>query len=90
MEYEWDDAKRQINLNKHGIDFTDVQQLFDGRPVITVQSPYPDERRLLTTGMIEDRFVTVVWTLRITVIRIISARRSRDAEKRAYRTLHKR
>jgi len=39
MDFEWDEAKRLANLEKHGVDFLRAQMLFDGRPVITAQSP---------------------------------------------------
>ena len=35
MEFEWDESKRLANLQKHGLDFTDGQALFDGRPIYT-------------------------------------------------------
>ena len=60
-------------------------QLFDGRAALTFHSTYPYEERFMTTGVIDDRFVTVIWTYRREAIRIISARRARDAEQRAYR-----
>jgi uncharacterized protein len=88
MGFEWDEAKRRGNLDKHGIDFLDVRRLFDGRPIVTIRGAYPDEVRSVTTGIIDGRFVTVVWTRRNNAIRIISARRARDAEARAYRALH--
>ena len=88
MEFEWDDAKRRSNPAKHGIDFLDARRLFDGRPAVTTRSPHPDEERYLTTGIIGGRFVTAVWTRREAAIRIISARRARDGEERAYRAVH--
>lgn len=88
MRFEWDEAKRRSNLEKRGIDFLLTRQLFDGRPVITIRSSYADEERYLTTGMAGEIFVTVVWTRRVEAIRIISARRSRDGEVRAYRALY--
>ncbi len=36
MEFEWDEAKRQGSLAKHGVDFLDATALFNGRPVVTV------------------------------------------------------
>lgn len=30
MQFEWDEAKRTKNIVKHGIDFADVPQIFDG------------------------------------------------------------
>ncbi len=88
MEFEWDEAKRRANLAKHGIDFLDVRQLFDGRPLVTLRSPYPEEERYLSTGIIHGRFVTAIWTRRDAAIRIISARRARDAESRRHQALH--
>jgi hypothetical protein len=88
MQFEWDEAKRLSNVAKHGIDFLSAVELFDGRPAVTFHSTYPDEGRFITTGIIRDRFVTVVWTRRGEAIRIISARRARDAERRAYRALY--
>jgi uncharacterized DUF497 family protein len=46
------------------------------------------EERRITVGLIEDVFHTAIWTKRGDAIRIISVRRSRDAEKRQYRAIH--
>ncbi|MGE3796932.1 MAG: BrnT family toxin [Thermomicrobiales bacterium] len=88
MRILWDESKRQRNIDKHDIDFIYAQRVFDGRPVVTSQSTFAEELRWITTGLIEDRFYTVIWTEREESIRIISARRARDAEKRTYRQLH--
>ena len=88
MQFEWDVAKRASNIAKHGIDFLSAVEIFDGRPAVTFQSTYPDEERFITTGIISGRFVTVVWTRRGDAIRIISARRARDAERRPYFALY--
>ncbi|MBX3069970.1 MAG: BrnT family toxin [Thermomicrobiales bacterium] len=88
MEFEWDEAKRQSNLRKHQIDFLRMQLLFDGRPQISTKSVSSSEPRFLTTGEIDGVFYTVVWTWRGGAVRIISARRSRDAERRDYRSIH--
>lgn len=88
MQFEWDEAKRESNLAKHQIDFLLMRQLFDGRPIYTTTSHRGEEERQVSTGVIDGRFYTVVWVWRAEVIRLISARRSRDGEQRAYRTLH--
>lgn len=88
MEFAWDDAKRQSNLAKHGLDFALARRLFDGRPVVTARSPYPDEERYVTTGIVDELYLTVVWTRRDAAIRIISFRRARHAERRTHRALH--
>jgi uncharacterized protein len=86
--FEWDEAKRLANIEKHGIDFLRMRLIFDGRAIITNISQVAEEQRLLTSGSVDGVFYTVVWTWRQERIRIISARRAREAEKRAYRQLH--
>lgn len=87
-EFEWDEAKRLANLEKHRIDFRDAINLFDGRPTITVEARTDVERRFVTIGFVLGNFHTVVWTWRKLRRRIISARRARDEEERRYRELH--
>jgi uncharacterized DUF497 family protein len=90
MEFEWDEAKRSGNLEKHGVDFLRAQMLFDGRPVITASTPRTGEDRYATTGEIEGRFYTVIWTWRGGAARMISARRARhEEEEERHRALHR-
>lgn len=88
FEFEWDEAKRLSNIRKHDLDFQEAIELFDDRPVVTVQSSHLHEARFLTTGRLGGQFITVIWTRRSARIRIISVRRARDGERRAYRALH--
>ena len=88
IEFEWDEIKRQQNLAKHGIDFPRAALVFDGRPAVMVYSPRTGEDRWQTTADIEGRLVTVIWTWRGGRCRIISARKARDAEARAYRQIY--
>ena len=88
FEFEWYEAKRLANIDKHDIDFDAVRQLFDGRQVVTFQSKYEAESRFLTIGMLDEQLATVVWTRRGSIIRLISARRASDEERRRYRQLH--
>jgi uncharacterized DUF497 family protein len=88
MRFEWDERKRQSNMAKHGLELPDAEELFDGRPVLTTASQRGDELRFVTVGLVAGLFVAVVWTERVDVIRLISLRRARDGEKRAYRARH--
>lgn len=91
MEFEWDEAKRLGNIEKHGIDFADMEEIFDERAKFTAPSSRGEEERSITTAMIGDLFYTVIWTTRNNgIIRIISAGRARGAEKREYREVHER
>ena len=85
MVFEWDEATRAVNHGKHQLDLIDGQYLFDGRPVITYASPRGHEARFVTVGLIGRKFYAVVWTERGGATRLISFRRARDGEERAYR-----
>jgi hypothetical protein len=85
---EWDEAKRQKNLEKHSLDFRDARLIFDGRKVVHVPAFRNEEARFASVAMIGTKFYTVVWTWRADRRRIISFRRSRDGEERAYRKIH--
>jgi uncharacterized protein len=88
MRFEWDERKRGSNLEKHGLDFLDVSAVFEA-PHIVVPSAYRgDEERFLTTGIFEGRCVTVVYTTRSEVVRIISFRRARYEERQKYQKLY--
>jgi uncharacterized DUF497 family protein len=85
MSYEWDEHKRQVNIKKHGIDFSDVPELLDGDVVIL-----PDERfnygeqRFIVIGMLKNLVVVVAYTERGENIRIISARKATKNEQNFY------
>ena len=85
MLFEWDENKREANAGKHSLDLLDGIALFDGRAVYSYPSPRGDEQRSVTVGLLDGEFVALVWTERGEAIRLISLRRARDAEKRAYR-----
>jgi uncharacterized protein len=89
MRFEWDEAKRRSNIIKHGIDFLRATLIYDGRPHLDRESPRRGEKRFLRIAELEGRLIAVAWTPRgEDVVRIISARRARNEEKRAYRQLH--
>ena len=84
--FEWDPAKRQANLRKHGIDFAGAVRIFEG-PVLEREDRRRDygEPRLVALGEVEEVLVAVVYTLREAAFRIISARRAHRHEQAAYR-----
>jgi uncharacterized protein len=86
--FEWDENKRRTNIESKGLDFVDAAFVFDGRAAITAPSRYPFEDRFVSTAVLDDgKFYSVVWTWRGDVRRIISFRRARDGEERAYRQI---
>ena len=79
--FEWDDEKSQTNLVKHGISFDDASEVFYG-PVVITGSSRNNEERWLAIGKSHDRIVSVIFTRRNDLIRIISA--VRDEMKKEY------
>lgn len=94
MDFEWDPDKREVNLEKHGVDFVDAAEVF-AQPHLAMASPQGGEDREVAIGLLPARAVpetwsgrlaTVVYVQREGAIRIISARRARKNERDAYRT----
>jgi uncharacterized protein len=83
LEFDWDPVKEETNLRKHGIDFVTAARIFFG-PVLEFRSRYPDEVRWVAIGVADERVVTVVYTFRDGVYRLISARRASKYEREAY------
>ena len=84
MEFEWDENKNASNNNKHGVSFPEAARLLMSGRVHEVSSTYEDEKRILATGLIGTRYVTVIYTMRGGIYRIISARSARKKERQNY------
>jgi uncharacterized DUF497 family protein len=87
-QFEWGEAKREINRRRHKLDLADAARLFNGRSVITFPWPRGGEARFVTVGPIGAKFYAAVWTMRAETIRLISFRRARDGEERAHRACY--
>jgi hypothetical protein len=89
VEFTWDEARREWVLAERGIDFLRVAfSLLDDRPLLTVPTPRGEEDRFLSVGPMEGKFFAVIWTWRDGAVRILTARRARDAEEKQYRALY--
>lgn len=82
-EFEWDEAKAVSNLDKHGIDFEDAIGIFEG-PILVARFDRDGEERWKAMGMVEGVELAVIYTWRAGRRRIISARRAKKSERRAY------
>jgi len=76
--------KNKSNQLKHQIDFETAIKIFDDTNRITVESPQKDEIRYLAIGLIIELVYAVVYVMRNTAIRIISARRASKEERKQY------
>ena len=84
MEFEFDKRKSQINKKKHGIDFVEVQALWNDSDRVEIPAKTIDEERFLIIGKISGRYWSTIITYRNEKIRIISVRRSRKEEIEIY------
>ena len=86
MEFDWDPAKSEANLNKHGISFDEARDIFDG-PILTRVDDRQDygENRHISLGALSPAAVlVVVHTERGDKIRLISARNANRRERKVY------
>jgi uncharacterized DUF497 family protein len=85
-EFEWDAAKAESNLAKHGVSFEAARCVFDD--VFAFErcdfDSAPAEIRYVIAGMVNDVILTVVYTERGERTRIISARRATKHEQEEY------
>ena len=84
LTFEFDAAKSQANLAKHGIDFIQAQRIWDDPDFVEVNAKSVDEPRALVIGRVDRKYWSAVITYRDGNIRLISARRSRQTEVALY------
>jgi uncharacterized DUF497 family protein len=88
VQFEWDDIKNERNIANHGIDFADVEAVFDNLLLTNLDERFDyGEDRWVSIGMLGPGYVVVIWTERdAAIIRIISARRANKDERQRYET----
>jgi len=80
MEFEFDINKSVSNKKKHGIDFYEVQGLWDDPDFIEIPLKTTDEQRFLVIGKMSDKHWSTIINYRSERVRLISVRRSRKEE----------
>lgn len=86
MNFEWNEEKNGLNINKHGFDFADAYRIFD-LPMAVERDERDDygEDRWIGTGILDGRVVVVVYTEpNEEIIRIISLRKALLYERKNY------
>jgi uncharacterized DUF497 family protein len=84
--FEWDAAKVAKNHTKHGVTLEAAREVFKDPFAIEQiddRKNYGEERFILI-GMASGRLLTVVYTMRGEIVRIISARAAEPYEQRQY------
>ena len=85
MNFTWDEAKRQSNLQKHGLDFADAAKVFGG-PLVLFEDKRQDynEQRVICIGLLDHLVVLIVHIESDQDIRVISMRKADSDETDLY------
>jgi uncharacterized DUF497 family protein len=85
MQFSWDEAKRQANLCKHGLDFVDASSVFEGATFTFEDDRFDNgEQRYITLGLLRGRVVIIAHTEHHNEIRMISMREGIKREQMLY------
>jgi len=88
VRFEWDDAKNQKNIIKHGIDFLQASTVFDDLNAVVMEDAslqYGEARYQIIGSADPVGIIFVVFAEREgDIIRLISARKATKQEKRIY------
>ena len=87
MQFEWDEEKAEVNLQKHKIGFEEAKTVFGDPFSITVDDPdhSTDEQRYIDIGKSSSgKLLVVVYTERGNKTRIISCRKATPTERKNY------
>ena len=84
--YEWDEAKRETNLRKHGLDFWIAPLVYESLEKITYRLKSEREERFLDVALVEVKgaVLALVYTTRNGNVRFISFRYASRKERRRY------
>ena len=85
MKFEWDENKRKLNIQKHGIDFEDAKRVFEGIS-LTFQDNRFDygQQRFITMGLLYEIVIVIAHTEIDETIRIISMRKATKNEQKLF------
>jgi len=86
MIYEWDEAKRSANLQKHGLDFLRACMVLESEYVMIVDSPRESEARQQAFAYVFDvlAVLSVAFVPGEDRCRIVSFRPAKREERRIY------
>jgi len=86
VSFEWDPAKTQANLKKHGVDFADAALALEDERALTIPDDATTaEQRFITLAVDPlGRLLVIVYAWRGERIRLISARKATRRERKQY------
>ena len=82
----WDEAKRESNLAKHGLDFADAYLVYENPAKVTLSSTRKEEDRSVDIAFVEKAgsVLTLVYVERDEDVRVVSFRRASGKERELY------
>jgi uncharacterized protein len=82
----WDEAKRAVNLAKHGLDLADAACVYESPDKVTPISPRQGEARQLDLALVTvaQTVLALAYVERGDEVRAISLRRASRQERRLY------
>ncbi|MBM3327238.1 MAG: BrnT family toxin [Calditrichaeota bacterium] len=87
LDFDWDDAKAEANLCKHGISFAEAESVFDDPLSAVFNDPdhsIQEARKIIKGHSEQGRLLLVCFVVRGDTLRIISARRLTKPETKEY------
>jgi uncharacterized protein len=83
--FQWDKGNASKNWTRHQVSQTEAEQIFLNRPLVVVGAPFRNEPRQFAFGHTDaGRLLTVVFTVRGSLLRVVSVRPMSRRERRRY------
>lgn len=85
--FDWDEGNKGKNFQKYQISNSECEQIFFNEPLVVLDDPKHSqkERRYAAFGFTDDdKKLTLVFTMRSNLIRVISARSMNKKERAFY------
>jgi uncharacterized DUF497 family protein len=86
-KFEWDQRKAASNTRRHGVSFEEALTVF-ANPLARIfddeDQPAEERREVIVGHSLQDRLLVICFTEREGAIRIISARKATENERKDY------
>ena len=83
--FQWDQGNSSKSWTRHRVSQTEAEQVFLNRPLVVAGAPSRNEPRQFAFGQTDGgRLLTVVFTIRGSLLRVISVRPMSRRERRGY------
>ncbi|HLX10265.1 MAG TPA: BrnT family toxin [Thermoanaerobaculia bacterium] len=83
-DFEWDSAKAEANLAKHGVSFPEAATVFADPFAVYIENESSEDRMVVIGTSLRERVLFVVHVERDERDRIVSARRATAGEREVY------